>query len=262
MSLSLSDTRWPDLLRSIGDILSDENWNAKTKLVQKDPVTCARFFANRVQLFINTVIKSDHNPLGKVRDLFHRVEFQNRGSPHIHMLVWTNDAPKYPDDDEQDIISYVDKYVTCSLQTNDTQLEQLIDLQVHTHSKTCKKGGKAVCRFGFPLPPLRSTMLLEPLDVDVDEYTKKFVTLQTRMNDFKDSCDFSFETFLVDVADMSEEEYIKCIRASPKGPKIFLKRNESELLQPSNTESLACQFRHSICLGSLCMCFIHRFLHQ
>lgn len=45
---------------------------------------------------------------------------------------------------------------------------------MHKHSQTCKKGGKDVCRFGFPLPPLEKTMILEPLDADVDKYRKVF----------------------------------------------------------------------------------------
>lgn len=58
-SLSSADTKWNDLLRVLarlndGTEKSDEelekmNWNEKTKLVQKDPVTCSRFFDHRVQ---------------------------------------------------------------------------------------------------------------------------------------------------------------------------------------------------------------------
>ena len=33
------------------------------------------------------------NPIGKIIDYFYRVEFQQRGSPHIHSLLWVQDAP-------------------------------------------------------------------------------------------------------------------------------------------------------------------------
>ncbi|XP_069109201.1 uncharacterized protein [Argopecten irradians] len=238
MSLSSADTRWPDLLKTLAqldgktlstDDLKTADWDFKTNLVQKDPVTCARFFDNRVHLFINSFLKSQHNPIGDVIDTFHRVEFQNRGSPHIHMLLWTNDGPKYPDDDEEDLIAYVDKYVTCSLQTDNPELAELVELQVHKHSKTCKKGGKPVCRFGFPLPPLPRTMLLEPLETDVAEYRKKYIDLQKKLNEFKDGYNMSFHEFLQLIVQMDEQEYIKCIRASLKCPKIFLKRNPAEI---------------------------------
>ena len=103
MSLSAADTRWTDLLRMLARLNNDieyseeeiENlsWQEKTKLVQKDPVTCSRYFDHRVQEFLNTVLKSSCEPIGKVKDFFYRVEFQQRGSPHIHMLVWIENAP-------------------------------------------------------------------------------------------------------------------------------------------------------------------------
>ncbi|XP_062566991.1 uncharacterized protein LOC134229291 [Saccostrea cucullata] len=238
ISLSSADTRWQDLLKTLamldGKSMSQEeleamSWNEKSKLVKQDPVTCARFFDNRVQLFINTVLKSPHNPLGVVTDVFRRVEFQNRGSPHIHMLVWTSDAPKHKENSNEEIEAFVDKYVTCALQENDCQMKQLVELQVHKHSKTCKKGGRSVCRFGFPLPPLPKTMLLEPLDFDVEHYRKMYSDIQKKMNDYKDGCSLDYESFLETVVEMCEDEYIKCIRASLKGPKVFLRRSPSEM---------------------------------
>ncbi|XP_061190194.1 uncharacterized protein LOC133198057 [Saccostrea echinata] len=238
ISLSSADTRWQDLLKTLATLdgktlsqeeLEDLNWNEKSKLVKQDPVTCARFFDNRVQLFINTFLKSPHNPLGVVTDVFRRVEFQNRGSPHIHMLVWTSDAPKHKENSNEEIEAYVDEYVTCGLQENNPQMKQLVELQVHKHSKTCKKGGKSVCRFGFPLPPLPKTMLLEPLDADIEHYRKIYSDIQKKMNDYKDGCSLDYDSFLETVVEMCEDEYIKCIRASLKGPKMFLKRSPSEM---------------------------------
>ena len=62
MSLSAADTRWTDLLRMLARLNDDieyldeeiENlsWQEKTKLVQKDPVTCSRYFDHRVQEFL------------------------------------------------------------------------------------------------------------------------------------------------------------------------------------------------------------------
>ena len=96
MSLSAADTRWTDLLKKLAKLnngvdYSDKDvegltWQEKTRLVQKDPVTCSRYFDHRVQEFLNTILKSDCEPIGKLRDFFYRVEFQQRGSPHIHML--------------------------------------------------------------------------------------------------------------------------------------------------------------------------------
>lgn len=105
MSLSAADTRWTDLIRVLG-VLNDGmeytgeqinymTWFEKTKLVQKDPITCTRYFDHRFRMFMNTVLRSDHHLIGNVNDFFYRVEFQQRRSPHVHMIVWIDNAPKY-----------------------------------------------------------------------------------------------------------------------------------------------------------------------
>lgn len=124
-SFSSADTRWNDLLSVLGKLndlkdytdreLAEMDWHQKTSIVQKDPVTCSRFFDNRVKQFIKIVLKSEHNPIGRVRDYFYRVEFQQRGSPHIHILIWLQNAPFYHVDSTEDAITYIDAHVSCSL---------------------------------------------------------------------------------------------------------------------------------------------------
>lgn len=79
-SFSSADTRWNDLLRILGKLndgkeytdseLEKMDWQHKSKLVQTDPVTCSRYFDFRVQQSIKMVLKSEHNPIGKVTDFF------------------------------------------------------------------------------------------------------------------------------------------------------------------------------------------------
>ena len=73
ISLSAADTRWRDLLKMLAKLNDDIEysekeieqltWQEKTKLVQKDPVTCSRYFDHRVQEFLNTVMKSSCQPI-------------------------------------------------------------------------------------------------------------------------------------------------------------------------------------------------------
>lgn len=175
---------------------------------------------------MNSVLKSDHHPIGKVKDYFYRIEFQQRGSPHVHMVVWIENAPKYQENDEKEILDFVDHYLKCEKNEDD----DLTELQVHKHSQTCKKGGKDVCRFGFPLPPLEKSMILEPLDADVDKYRKMYDKIQKKLNDMsKNGCDLSYKELLDSVLEISEEDYIKCIRSSLRGPKVFLKRKPCDM---------------------------------
>ena len=237
MSLSAADTRWTDLLRMLAKLndgidysekeLENLSWQEKTKLVQKDPVTCSRYFDHRVQEFLNTVMKSSCEPIGKLLDYFYRVEFQQRGSPHIHMLVWIENAPTLETNSEGEIVEFVDKYLTCN--TDNEKTANLVGLQSHKHSKTCRKKGKPICRFGFPLPPLPRTMLLYPLEEDVDKYKKKNTDLLKAMNEYKDNVDLTFEEFLETFAKMDFDDYIKCIRSSLRAPKVFLKRKAKDM---------------------------------
>jgi hypothetical protein len=76
-------------------------------LIRKDPVTCARHFQHQVRKFINGVLLNPLSVIGKVQENFYKVEFQMRGSPHIHMLLWVEDSPKLSEDCENraDVIS-------------------------------------------------------------------------------------------------------------------------------------------------------------
>ena len=74
-----------------GKYLSTEvnslSWQEKCLLIKFDPVTCAQYFEHIVQTFIKNVLKHDFNPVVEILDYFYRVEFQQRGYPHIHMII-------------------------------------------------------------------------------------------------------------------------------------------------------------------------------
>ena len=92
-----------------------------------------------VNRFITDFLKSGLTPFGEIIDFFYRVEFQQRGSPHIHALFWIKDAPKYGEHENNKIIQFVDKHVTCSSKTQNDSDEDFINLQTHRYAKTCKK---------------------------------------------------------------------------------------------------------------------------
>ena len=79
---------------------------------------------------------SNAAPLGEIEDWFYRVEYQQRGSPHVHMLIWLKGAPVYRCDDDNDITSFIDKIITCVKPNNGSELEILINRQIHRHCQT------------------------------------------------------------------------------------------------------------------------------
>ena len=210
-SFSAAETRWSHLLKKLGRLVEKKDytdceienmtWQQKSDLIQKDPVTCARNFEHMVQLFIKHVLKSDEVPIGEIVDFFYRVEFQQRGSPHIHVLFWVKDAPHYEQNANEEIIHFVDKYVTCKNDQSD-EMRQLVNLQTHRHAKTCKKGGHKICRFNFPLPPGPRSMILEPLKEthfkkdELKEMKKHYGQIKNFLDETKYGQDIAFETFL------------------------------------------------------------------
>ena len=243
-SFSAAETRWVHLLRILGRIVenhvyTDEEiklmtWQKKCELIQKGPVTCARNFEHMVQIMIHKFLKSNQMPLGQIIEYFYRVEFQQRGSPHIHALFWVKDAPEYGKDSDETITEFVDKYVTCAGRIPLENSDDLINLQTHRHSKTCKKRNKNVCRFHFPLPPMKKTTILKPLDSDgvqpseISAIKSNWENVQTLLNEMKYGDKITFDDFLK-ILEMEESDYIKAIRYSVKKATLFLKRSPNQI---------------------------------
>lgn len=91
-----------------------------------------------------------------------RCEFQQRGSPNWHSLLWLRNDPKYEAGENNDIVfSFIDNFISADLNHDD----ELIDLQMHKHTFTCRKGkNKGRCLFDIPFFPLNRTMILLSLN--------------------------------------------------------------------------------------------------
>ena len=59
---------------------------------------------NTVNTFFQEFLKSPVNSLGELIDSGIRIEFQSRGSPHAHCVVWIKGAPKYGFYDNADVL--------------------------------------------------------------------------------------------------------------------------------------------------------------
>ena len=85
---------------------------------------------------------SNAKPIGKIIYYALRIEFQMRGSPHLHALIWTSDCPRLTSENRQAYIEFIDKHVQAHLPNKDTEPllhELVVTYQKHTHSKTCRK---------------------------------------------------------------------------------------------------------------------------
>ena len=241
LTLSAADMKWPEVIqiiaRQYGTILTDEqvsnlSWEEKCNWLRRNPVTAARHFQYRLDLFWNDFLKSKAMPIGEVVDFMIRIEFQARGSPHAHTIVWIKDAPKFGTNRVEDVVEFIDKYQTCAIPDNDPELHDLVQLQSHVHSSSCMRKGS--CRFHIPKLPSPVTLIsTEPQD-EQDKAVKV-----KRANDiFKQINDkimeiHSFENVtlqqLLQFSNVSLKDYMEALHTSKRGNTIVLKRQPTEM---------------------------------
>ena len=178
-SFSSAETQWLHLLKILGQLVDEKqytdeqpenfNWEDRCRLIQSDPVTCAQHFDYQVHQFLTNFLFSSAEPLGKISDWLYRVEYQQRGSPHIHMLIWLEDAPKFQIDSDEAVTTHIDKIISCQKPVDNLELLNLVNRQVHRHLHKCRKNTTSKCRFNYPQPPMKQTRILNPLDKDIPD---------------------------------------------------------------------------------------------
>lgn len=109
ITFSAAETKWPELLVALMKILKnkiitedealDLTHEEKSELIRSDPVTCMTHFRQRFNSLKKNLL---NHPNGifepyEIVDWFTRLEFQMRGSPHIHGIYWLKDCPVYED---------------------------------------------------------------------------------------------------------------------------------------------------------------------
>ena len=91
------------------------------------------------------------------------MEFQLRGSPHIHSLWWVKDAPNLQTVEGLCAVpGFIDQYITTRIppEGEDDKLRGLVmRLQRHKHTHTYQKNGRCGCRFDYPKQPSPETRL-------------------------------------------------------------------------------------------------------
>ena len=240
LTLSAADMKWPDVLQTIGrqygEIYSDEDvnnmtWQQKTSLLRRNPVTAARHFQYRLNTFWKDFLLSKANPIGEISDYMMRIEFQARGSPHAHCVVWVKNAPRYGIDSEDNVTSFIDKYQTCHYPEQDDELRELVHLQKHAHSSTCMQRG--VCRFNIPKQPSPMTLFsTEPIGDDKADILKHskdtLAVVKETIKEQEDNPSLALEQIL-EKCEIKGENYLKALKTSRSGNVLVLQRSTHEL---------------------------------
>ena len=117
-------------------------------MLNNKPVLVARHFQYKVEVFFKDIILD--GTLGKTKYYAIRIEFQERGNPHVHSFIWILDPPNIQD--EVAYISFIERTINAQLPDpqNDSELSELVKTyQVHARSRTCCKYNKNECRFSY-----------------------------------------------------------------------------------------------------------------
>ncbi|XP_053204723.1 uncharacterized protein LOC128389199 [Panonychus citri] len=132
-TLSAADYHWNKLFelicpdRPIETITDAE----RRTLMHENPMITAQFFKTRIDIYRKTVLKTFLN----VKDFWMRYEWQFRGSPHVHGLLWLENAPDLATIDSQ---SAADKQIALEYCSNLTKaMNPNIDVAATSHP--CRK---------------------------------------------------------------------------------------------------------------------------
>ena len=211
-----------------------------------------RMFQQRVNKFITDVLKSEAEPIGKIVDHFYRIEFQQRGAPHIHCLFWIEGAPKLGEDDDSEVCAFTDKYITAHLpdeQADPKFNETVRKVQAHRkkHTASCKKG-KKTCRYNFPKCVAKETFINRPDSINPDNEEEAKIDVATAKKCLSKLAALLTESSIVD---KSIEQVIKesgfdtydqfqtAMRLVSTKTEVVLKRNTQDVwINPYNKDLL------------------------
>lgn len=105
----------------------------------------------------NGVFGSHH-----VTKFYWRVEFQKRGSPHIHGMFWLKD---------------INQFITTDTECSDVAPYLEYQIHNHGHSRRREVGAQQICRFGIPYPPMPQTEILFPLEENAQDLDEQGIKL-------------------------------------------------------------------------------------
>ena len=128
------------------------------KLCCEDSISVSRKFSLKFHAFFKTVILKG-KVLGHVTHYFFKKEYQVRGAPHYHAVVWIEGAPVIGESPQVDVLKWINDRICCHIPEEKTnpELHRLVSrYQLHKCSRYCKRTKKygaryiTKCKFGFP----------------------------------------------------------------------------------------------------------------
>ena len=111
-----------------------------SKLCTEDPVSVSRKFSQHFHDLFNTVVLKG-SVLGIVEHFYFKKEYQMRGAPHYHALLWIQGAPVIGKSNPKDVLAWIQECITCKIPdaTLNPELHALVTkYQMHKCTDYCK----------------------------------------------------------------------------------------------------------------------------
>ena len=182
------------------------------------------------------------HPIGQILNFDDRREFQNRGTEHIHAPIHVVDAPKIDENEDSEVVDFIDKYITCSLpdKVEHPELNSLVNkVQTHHHTTTCRKKKGVTCRFKAPWPPSEKTVIVRgEQDKDETKLSENRKILDKVLCQIVQIDDLSNVTTkdVLEMCEVSETDYYDALEYVQKKVSIIYKRKPCEVnIGPYNT---------------------------
>lgn len=242
LTVSANEIGWPNLLRILyelkhngstisNDCIDEMHYLEKSTLMNEDAVICAIHFNKLVNVLMSILQSQKFSPFGRyyVVNYFKRIEFQHRGSPHAHILLWLANAPiNALEENKPDAVELIDQLISVSSKDASNNIK----LQTHKHTFTCCKKIVANkpqnCRFEAPFMPSRSTEILLPMKKDepgFNSFAKHYKSIRINLENHNYP---DINTFYEQNNIFSDEHYWNILRAGINRPRVFVKREPSE----------------------------------
>ena len=212
-----------------------EQMTNKSSLFMDQVILITMMFDNRVKAFLKNILNSD-----EVEHYAYRIEFQVRGMPHVHGVLWLNSQVideyllpnKTFDVNNEKLPNLIDAWSTCSLENENDKLNSIVkEVNIHKH-KRCKQKGQE-CRFDFPRLPSDQTLVAHPLPKETPDDERKSILkevklIKSKLNSKKDyDSNITLDDFLEDIG-IPKKKYLWALKISEKGEYVVLKRKVCE----------------------------------
>ena len=203
--------------------------------LKSNPIQAVGLFQYRVESFFTHYITGSSNPVRRVIEYAIKIEFQERGSPHAHCLLWVEDAPKIDVDDDNVICNFIDKYVSgmvpCDSEGTKHIRKLVTKFETHSHSSYCRRNHS--CRFWFPKPPATKTVICRELDDNETngEVMQKSCDTLARVHKIiegnTEETPITLDAIL-EQAKVTEDQYMSAVKVTKHGHSVVLQRNPSD----------------------------------